>query len=216
MVVKPWYMVAYLLETDMEEAADLVGLPTHVRRILAEPKNELIVHFPVRMDNGETRVFKGYRIQHNNVMGPYKGGMRYHEMVSLDELKSVGLTQDFARTVGIAVDHRRHNKNADTMATNVERLTQYKNKLILFPRVGDKPKKGEINDSTADKLTGAVQNTTDGVFGIKKVTKRCKIETLTADMKKFNAYQKLRQARIEKKMHGKKIKAAKDAEKAKK
>lgn len=73
----------------MEEAAELTDLPTHVRRILAEPKNELIVHFPVRMDDGETRMFKGYRVQHNNVMGPYKGGMRYHEQVSLDELKAL-------------------------------------------------------------------------------------------------------------------------------
>ncbi|MBW2191421.1 MAG: glutamate dehydrogenase [Deltaproteobacteria bacterium] len=73
----------------MEEAAELTDLPTHVRQILAEPKNELIIHFPVRMDNGETRMFKGYRIQHNNVMGPYKGGMRYHEQVSLDELKAL-------------------------------------------------------------------------------------------------------------------------------
>ncbi|MBW1874127.1 MAG: Glu/Leu/Phe/Val dehydrogenase [Deltaproteobacteria bacterium] len=73
----------------MEEAAELTGLPAHVRRILAEPKNELIVHFPVRMDGGETRLFKGYRIQHNNVMGPYKGGMRYHEQVSLNELKAL-------------------------------------------------------------------------------------------------------------------------------
>ena len=75
----------------MHEAAELAGLPTHVRRILAEPKNELMVHFPVRMDNGETRVFKGYRVQHNNVMGPYKGGMRYHEQVSLDELKALAM-----------------------------------------------------------------------------------------------------------------------------
>jgi len=127
---------------------------------------------------------------------------------SLGELKVAGITSKFARTVGIAVDHRRHNKNADTQATNVERLSQYKNKLILFPRVADKPKKGEINDSTADKLTAAVQNTTDGVFALPKVTRRCKVQALTADMKKFNAYQKLRKARIDKKMFGKKIKAA--------
>ena len=60
----------------LEQAAELVRLPDHVREILAQPKNELIVHFPVRLDNGHNRVFKGYRIQHNNVMGPYKGGMR--------------------------------------------------------------------------------------------------------------------------------------------
>ena len=72
-------------------AAELIGLPDHVRGILAEPKNELIVHFPVRMDDGSSRLFKGYRIQHNNVMGPYKGGMRYHQDVSLDEFKALAM-----------------------------------------------------------------------------------------------------------------------------
>lgn len=73
----------------LEQAAELTRLPAHTKAILAEPKNELIVHFPVQMDDGETRVFKGYRIQHNNLLGPYKGGMRYHQQVSLDELKAL-------------------------------------------------------------------------------------------------------------------------------
>ena len=73
----------------LNEAADLIGLPDHVRTILAEPKNELIVHFPVRMDDGNTKLFKGYRIQHNNILGPFKGGIRYHQDVSLDELKAL-------------------------------------------------------------------------------------------------------------------------------
>ncbi|MGD8605735.1 MAG: Glu/Leu/Phe/Val dehydrogenase [Myxococcales bacterium] len=73
----------------IEQAAELTGLPHHVRDILAHPKNELIVNFPVRMDDGELRMFKGYRIQHNNIMGPYKGGIRYHELISLDELKAL-------------------------------------------------------------------------------------------------------------------------------
>ena len=70
----------------LSRAAEVIGLPDHVRLILSEPKNELIVHFPVRMDNGEMRIFKGYRIQHNNILGPFKGGIRYHQDVSLDEL----------------------------------------------------------------------------------------------------------------------------------
>ena len=45
--------------------------------ILSQPKNEMI-NFPVRMDNGEYKMFKGYRVQHNNILGPYKGGIRYH------------------------------------------------------------------------------------------------------------------------------------------
>ena len=73
----------------LHKAADIVGLPDHVRLILSEPKNEIIVHFPVRMDDGEMKLFKGYRIQHNNILGPFKGGIRYHQDVSLDELKAL-------------------------------------------------------------------------------------------------------------------------------
>jgi glutamate dehydrogenase (NAD(P)+) len=73
----------------LEQAARVVELPRHVEEILGQPKNELIVHFPVLMDDGSHRLFKGYRIQHNNLLGPYKGGIRYHETVSLDDLKAL-------------------------------------------------------------------------------------------------------------------------------
>ena len=73
----------------LEEAAAVVDLPPHVAKILSQPKNELIVHFPVKMDDGRTRLFKGYRIQHNNLLGPFKGGLRFHENVSLDDLKAL-------------------------------------------------------------------------------------------------------------------------------
>jgi large subunit ribosomal protein L13e len=142
--------------------------------------------------------------------------VRFGRGFSLEELKSVGLTQKFARTVGISVDFRRHNTNADSMATNVERLTQYKNKLILFPKRADKPKKGEINDSTADKLTAAAQNTTEGVFALPKVAKRVKVEPLTDALKKFNAYQKCRTERLHKRQFGRREKAAAILERAKK
>jgi glutamate dehydrogenase (NAD(P)+) len=71
------------------DAARLVELPDHLALILSQPKNELIVHFPVRMDAGGHRLFKGYRIQHNNLLGPYKGGIRYHQNVSLDDVKAL-------------------------------------------------------------------------------------------------------------------------------
>jgi len=78
-----------VIQAYLDEAARHVNVPEHVRTILREPKNELIVHFPVRMDNGEYRLFKGYRIQHSNILGPYKGGMRYHEHASLDDFKAL-------------------------------------------------------------------------------------------------------------------------------
>src|SRR5437868_2775801 len=76
-------------QVQLEKAARAMNLSSDVYTILSQPKNEVIVHFPVRMDNGEYRLFKGYRVQHNNVLGPYKGGIRFHEDVTLDELKGL-------------------------------------------------------------------------------------------------------------------------------
>jgi glutamate dehydrogenase (NAD(P)+) len=73
----------------VDRASDIVDLKQSVRNILAQPKNELIINFPVRMDNGDWRMFKGYRVQHNNLLGPYKGGMRYHHEANLDEMKAL-------------------------------------------------------------------------------------------------------------------------------
>ena len=77
--------------TQVLNSADLLDLPRHLRIILAQPKNEIMVHYPVRMDDGSYRLFKGYRVQHNNLLGPYKGGIRYHEDVSLDDVKTLAM-----------------------------------------------------------------------------------------------------------------------------
>ena len=57
-------------------AADVMGLDEGIRKILSSTNNEIVVHFPVKMDNGKIEVFTGYRVQHNNALGPYKGGLR--------------------------------------------------------------------------------------------------------------------------------------------
>src|ERR1043166_8352266 len=67
----------------------LINIDPDVAQILAQPKNELIVNFPVRMESGKFVMFKGYRVQHNNILGPYKGGMRYHHEANLDEMKAL-------------------------------------------------------------------------------------------------------------------------------
>ena len=82
----------------------------------------------------------------------YNSKIRYGRGFTLDELKKAKLTPRFARTVGIAVDHRRQDTSEETYQLNVQRLENYKSKLILFPKRANKPKKGEINDSTAEKL----------------------------------------------------------------
>ncbi len=71
------------------KAAKAINLSPEVATILSQPKNEIITNFPVKMDDGSTRLFKGYRVQHNNILGPYKGGLRFHEEASLDEVKAL-------------------------------------------------------------------------------------------------------------------------------
>ncbi len=73
----------------LERAARCIDLPPEIALILAQPKNEIIIHFPVRLSSGEIGLFKGYRVQHNNLMGPYKGGIRFHQAVTLDECKAL-------------------------------------------------------------------------------------------------------------------------------
>lgn len=57
--------------------------------ILRQPQREIRISIPVKMDNGETRIFEGYRVQYNNFRGPYKGGIRYHEDTDINEVKAL-------------------------------------------------------------------------------------------------------------------------------
>ncbi len=70
---------------------ETMELGSPVRDIIRAPKNELIINFPVRMDSGEYKMFKGYRIQHNNLLGPFKGGLRFASEVNLDEVKALAM-----------------------------------------------------------------------------------------------------------------------------
>lgn len=78
-----------------QRAADMFDLDPTVRTILGQPKNEIAIYFPVRMDNEDLLLFRGYRIQHNNILGPYKGGIRYHPQVDLDEIKALAVWMTF-------------------------------------------------------------------------------------------------------------------------
>jgi glutamate dehydrogenase (NAD(P)+) len=80
---------------NVARAADEIGMEDKVRAILAKPKNELIVNFPVQRDDGAYEVLHGYRIQHNNVLGPYKGGLRFHPSVDLNEVRALATWMTF-------------------------------------------------------------------------------------------------------------------------
>ena len=85
--INPWHVA----QRQFDIAADKLNLDPGLRQVLREPRRELHVHFPVKMDDGGVRVFSGYRVQHNLSRGPAKGGIRYHQNVSIDEVKALAM-----------------------------------------------------------------------------------------------------------------------------
>ena len=75
----------------LDLAADKIGLDVNVRGRLGRPDRALIVSVPTRMDNGSVHVFTGYRVQHNDALGPFKGGIRYDPRVSLAEVSALAM-----------------------------------------------------------------------------------------------------------------------------
>ncbi len=78
-------------QAQLDRVADFMELDDDIRAYLRAPQRELIVHFPVRMDNGRMRMFTGFRVHHNTTKGPSKGGMRYHPAVTLDECRALAM-----------------------------------------------------------------------------------------------------------------------------
>lgn len=66
-----------------------LSLPPLLLARLSEPDRIIHVSLPIEMDNGQVKTFEGYRVQHNNILGPYKGGIRYHQNVSMDEVRAL-------------------------------------------------------------------------------------------------------------------------------
>jgi glutamate dehydrogenase (NAD(P)+) len=85
--INAWHVAQHQFDL----AAEMLGLDPGLRRVLREPRRELTVHFPVKMDDGNVEVFTGYRVQHNLSRGPAKGGIRYHQDVSIDEVKALAM-----------------------------------------------------------------------------------------------------------------------------
>ncbi|MFZ2886559.1 MAG: Glu/Leu/Phe/Val dehydrogenase [Minisyncoccia bacterium] len=73
----------------LEKAANIVNLDPALKQRLEHPDNVVDVEVPFETDNGETKTVRGYRVQHNNILGAYKGGLRYHPAIDLDEAKAL-------------------------------------------------------------------------------------------------------------------------------
>lgn len=110
------------------KAADLMNLDSGVRKILSFPQNEIIINFPAKMDDGRIEMFKGYRVQHNNILGPYKGGLRYHPTIDLDAVMGLAALMTWKTALtslpfggakgGIQIDPSKFSKS------EIERITR--------------------------------------------------------------------------------------------
>ncbi len=83
----PWEMAL----RQFAQAAGRLSLKRGIQEFLAAPQRELTVHFPVEMDDGSVRVFTGYRVHHSVILGPTKGGIRYHQDVTLNEVRALAM-----------------------------------------------------------------------------------------------------------------------------
>ena len=130
---------------------------------------------------------------------------------SLAELKEAGIAAKTAPTLGIAVDHRRRNRSAESLAANAARLKAYKAALVVFPRKAGKPKAGD-SDAAAVKAAAGLQHA-GALFPIApKAARPAKLETASVDAA-AKAYYTLRLERTNAKLQGMRKKRAEDEEK---
>lgn len=78
-------------QTQFDHVADIIGLDSSARELLRQPSREFHFTIPVKMDDGTTKVFNGYRIQHNDARGPAKGGIRFHPMETVDTIRALSM-----------------------------------------------------------------------------------------------------------------------------
>ncbi len=116
------------IQRQIDSIGKRLTLSPAILEILKYPKRELIVNFPVDMDNGSTRIFTGFRVQHNMARGPCKGGIRYHPELTLDEVRALSANMTWKTAVvgipyggakgGVVCDPKRMSKG------ELERLTR--------------------------------------------------------------------------------------------
>jgi len=161
------------------KAAKIAPTPTHRLRP--------VVHCPTRRYNMRVRLGRGF---------------------TLDEVRKAGLHPTVAARLGIVVDHRRRNKSVESLQTNVQRIKEYRSKLIIFPRNLQKPAKG---DSTEEERKVATQ-VKGTVMPIRKRGRVVRPHKITPEELAFQAFHTIRHARAARKRHGKRMLKAKAAE----
>ncbi len=164
----------------VKNACDKLGADPAVYEILKNPMRVMEVSFPVKMDDGTTKSFTGYRSQHNNACGPFKGGLRFHPAVCIDEVKALSTWMTFKCSVvgipygggkgGMAIDPR------DYSETELERISRGFARAIA-PIIGEKEDipapdvntNGQIMSWMVDEYAQATGEFQPGVFTGKPV-----------------------------------------------
>merc|ERR1711979_64184 len=133
--------------------------------------------------------------------------LRLGKGFTLDELREAKIPVRRALTIGIAVDHRRRNRCAESLQSNVDRLKLYMSKLKIFPAKSGK-KGVKAGDTPKSELQNVAQNTLKEIIPVPKPALRIKARAITADEKEKSAYKQLKKARTNKKYEGAKKKKA--------
>ena len=169
-----------IAQKQVKTACDRLNADPAVYEILKSPQRVLEVTFPVKLDNGTVKTFTGYRSQHNNAVGPYKGGVRFHPNVNLDEVKALSIWMTIKCCVagipygggkgGITLDPR------DYSEAELERISRAYSEAIS-PLIGEKidipapdvNTNGKIMSWMVDAYENVVKKSAPGVFTGKPV-----------------------------------------------
>ncbi len=172
--------VLEIAREQVKHACDKLGADPAVYEILKNPMRVMEVSFPVKMDDGTTKSFTGYRSQHNNACGPFKGGLRFHPAVCMDEVKALSTWMTFKCSVvgipygggkgGMAIDPR------DYSQTELEKISRGFARAIA-PIIGEKEDipapdvntNGQIMSWMVDEYAQATGEFQPGVFTGKPV-----------------------------------------------
>ena len=164
-----------IAQKQVKTACDRLNADPAVYEILKNPQRVLEVTFPVKLDDGTVKTFTGYRSQHNNAVGPYKGGVRFHPNVNLDEVKALSIWMTIKCCVagipygggkgGITLDPR------DYSEAELERISRAYSEAIS-PLIGEKidipapdvNTNGKIMSWMVDAYENIVKKSAPGVF----------------------------------------------------
>lgn len=163
-----------------KQANKIINLSDNIKDFLEYPKNEIIVHYPIRLDNDKVEIIKGYRVQHNNVLGPFKGGIRISDDIYLNEIKALAFWMTLKCALhqlpyggakgGIKINPNNYSKNELQKISKGYASSMFKyigeNKDIPAPDLGSN---SQIMDWMIDSYQKKAQSHNNAVFTGKSI-----------------------------------------------